>query len=107
MGLPSSSPPPARTKASHVYAPIVGPWLDFGDRGNCPQASSCDGVTANRILIVVNGVFQAIGVLSVVSGLVFSKTTTTMTDAATEPSVRITPVKYAQGGMGLAAVCRF
>jgi hypothetical protein len=92
---------------SHLYVPIVGPWLDFADRGNCPQTSSCGGETVNRVLIVVDGVFQGIGVLSVVSSLIFTKTTTTTTNATTEPSVQLTPVRYANGGLGLAAVGRF
>lgn len=95
---------------SHLYVPIVGPWLDFGDRGNCPQTGSCTGETANRVLIVADGVLQALGVLSVVSGLVFQRTreiTTTTTNATTEPAIQITPVEYAHGGLGLAAVGRF
>jgi hypothetical protein len=62
------------------------------------------------VLIAVDGVFQGLGLLSVVSGLVFQKThevTTTTTAAATQPTVQITPVEYAHGGLGLAAVGRF
>jgi hypothetical protein len=93
----------------HLYVPLVGPWLDFGDRGNCPQTGSCDKETTNRVFIVVDGVFQAIGVLSVVSGLLFHRThevTTTTTSAATKPTLRITP-EYTHGGPGLVAVGTF
>jgi hypothetical protein len=93
----------------HLFAPIVGPWLDLGDRGTCPLSRSCAAETANRALIVVDGIFQAIGVLTVVSGFVFQKTSdvTTTTTAATQSTVKITPVQYAHGGMGLAAVGTF
>jgi hypothetical protein len=93
----------------HLFVPIVGPWLDLGDRGACPLSRSCAGETANRALIVVDGVFQAIGVLTVVSGFVFPKTrdVTTTTTGATKPTVEITPVQYAHGGVGLAAVGTF
>ncbi len=62
------------------------------------------------MLIVIDGVFQGLGVLSVVSGLVFPRThevTTTTTAAATQPGVRITPVEFAHGGLGFAAIGRF
>ncbi len=95
---------------SHLYVPIVGPWLDFGDRGHCPQTGSCDGETTNRVLLVADGIFQAVGALSVVSGFLFQKTsdvTTTKTGSAIEPIVQITPMEYAHGGLGLAALGRF
>jgi hypothetical protein len=93
----------------HLFVPLVGPWLDLGDRGSCPLSRSCAAETANRALIVVDGVFQAIGVLSVVSGFVFQTTrdvTTTSTSKA-EPTLRIEPVQYAHRGLGLAAVGTF
>jgi hypothetical protein len=90
-----------------LYIPIVGPWMDFVDRGGCPQSGSCGAETGNKVLLVVDGVFQAIGVLSIASGLLFERTTVDTTTTSTQPSVRITPVEYAHGGLGLAAVGRF
>jgi hypothetical protein len=93
----------------HMYVPLVGPWLDLGDRGNCPQSGSCAKETANRAFIAVDGVFQALGVLSFVTGLVFQRSNdvTTTTTGKTLPIVEITPVRYAHGGLGLAAVGTF
>jgi hypothetical protein len=93
----------------HLFVPIAGPWLDLGDRGSCPLSRSCAAETANRALIVVDGVFQAIGVLTVVSGFLFPMTrdVTTTTTAKSEPTVKIEPVQYAHGGLGLAAVGTF
>jgi hypothetical protein len=91
----------------HLYIPVVGPWLDFGDRGAC--RGSCDNETVDRAFIVVDGVFQALGALSIVSGLVFQTThdvATTSTADVTQPSLRIVPI-YANGVPGLAAVGRF
>jgi hypothetical protein len=88
----------------HLFVPLVGPWLDLGDRGNCPLSRSCAAETANRALIVVDGVFQAMGVLSVVSGFVFQTTrdvTTTTASAKAEPTLHIEPVQYAHRGLGL------
>ncbi len=92
----------------HLFVPIVGPWLDLGDRGSCPLSRSCAAETANRALIVVDGVFQAIGVITVVSGFLFPKTRdVTTTTARSEPTVEIEPVQYAHGGLGLAAIGTF
>jgi hypothetical protein len=62
------------------------------------------------VLIVTDGVLQAIGALFVVGSFVFPTTrnVTTMTATATmAPTVQITPVEYAHGGLGLAAIGRF
>jgi hypothetical protein len=93
---------------NHLYVPIVGPWLDLRDRGNCPQAASCGNETAYGALIVADGVLQTIGALFVVGGFVFPTTRNVTTVTATmAPTVQITPVEYAHGGLGLAAVGRF
>jgi hypothetical protein len=95
----------------HLYVPVIGPWLDLGDRGgNCSQSGSCDKETFNRFLIAADGVFQALGVLSIVSGFVFEpkrEVTMTTTTATTRPTLQITPVEYAHGGLGLAALGTF
>jgi len=95
----------------HLYVPVIGPWLDLGDRGGgCSQSGSCDKETFNRFLIAADGVFQALGVLSVISGFVFEprrEVTTTTTTATARPPIQITPVEYAHGGLGLAALGTF
>jgi hypothetical protein len=93
---------------SHLYVPVVGPWLDFGDRGGCAPGT-CDKETAYRTLIVVDGVFQALGALSIISGLVFQTThdvAITSTPDRSQATIRIVPM-YTNGGPALAAVCRF
>lgn len=100
----------ARKADGDLYVPIVGPWLDLTDRGRSPPHGSYDPEIGNRVLIIIDGVFQCLGVVSAVSGLAFPRThevTTTTTAAATQPTVRITPVQLAHGGLGLAAVGRF
>jgi hypothetical protein len=91
-----------------LYVPVAGPWMDFANRGGCPPTGGCDTETTNKVLLVVDGVFQALGALSIVSGFVFQRSTddTTTTTTASRPSLQIVP-QYADGGMRLAAVGRF
>jgi len=95
----------------HLYVPIVGPWLDFADRGACgpPTSASCASETGNKVLLAVDGVFQAIGVLSVAGGFLFTGTheSTTMSGKAAEPTLQIAPVQYGRSGFGLSAVGSF
>jgi hypothetical protein len=89
-----------------LYVPIAGPWMDFANRGSCP-AGSCSSDTANRVLLVVDGVFQALGVLSIVSGFVFQRSSDdTTTTTAVRPSLQIVP-QYSHSSVGLAAIARF
>jgi hypothetical protein len=54
----------------HLYVPVVGPWLALNDRGDCDITStSCDSETTKKVLLVADGVFQAAGVVGMISGL--------------------------------------
>ncbi|HEX3771354.1 MAG TPA: hypothetical protein VHV30_10835, partial [Polyangiaceae bacterium] len=53
----------------HLYVPIVGPWLDLGDRPECGAGHiGCDTETTNKVLLVVDGLFQGIGAVTTVWG---------------------------------------
>jgi len=55
---------------SRLYVPVLGPWLDIHDRGSCPIAEQgCDGSTSAKVLLVVDGLFQAAGVIAMVDGI--------------------------------------
>jgi|SRR5215472_9359352 len=50
-----------------LYIPVAGPWLDFTERGGCPvAASNCTTESVNKALLIGDGVFQAVGTLSLV-----------------------------------------
>jgi hypothetical protein len=54
----------------HLYVPLVGPWLDLGERPSCPASNTgCDHETTDKVLIAVDGVFQAAGFISMVDGI--------------------------------------
>jgi hypothetical protein len=92
---------------SHLWVPIVGPWLDLGDRGALPpdNTSPRDTELTNRVLLVVDGVFQAAGALEVVSGFLFPVERERR--VASKPWVRVSPMKLGYGGYGLGTVGSF
>jgi hypothetical protein len=95
---------------SHLIVPVAGPWLDFADRGSCGTAgvTRCDIEQGNKIGVVVDEIFQGVGVLTVVGGFLFRQKYETITaTGAPAPSVQLTPISYAHGGMGLAAIGSF
>ena len=60
----------ARGEDHALFAPLVGPWIDLATRGNCQVlAHFCNSETAARAALVVDGVFQGIGVILVASGI--------------------------------------
>jgi hypothetical protein len=95
---------------SHLYVPILGPWLDLGDRGGCPAFGSCDTETTNKVLLVGNGLLQSIGVLQIIGGFVFQETrvvTRARPATALAPTLRIAPGRVGPGAYGLLAVGSF
>ena len=93
---------------NNLYAPLVGPCDDLADRGHC--AGDCTGETGNRILLVLDGIFQAVGVVSIISAFAAPETrvtTVTTTAKAEKPKVYVTPTTYAHGTPGLAVIGSF
>ena len=97
-----------------LYIPVAGPWLDLGSRGRCPQNEMCNHETANKVLIVVDGVFQGIGALNIVGAFLFPQTrtvTVSSTKDAKPPALsgtfRLVPAQVGARGYGLAAIGTF
>jgi len=90
----------------HLYVPIVGPWLDIANRGNCPASSTaCDSETTNKVLLGIDGVIQGASAIAVVYGLL-----TPPSRAETRVSqkgVHFAPVSYGSGSPGVAAFGAF
>lgn len=56
--------------ADRLYVPVVGPWLALNDWGDCPvEQPRCDQNTTDKVLLVADGVFQAAGLVTMVSSL--------------------------------------
>jgi hypothetical protein len=96
-----------READDHLYAPVVGPWLDLAARGDCE--GDCDSETINKVLLVTDGVFQGIGALQILGAFVFPETravTIAHRDGTQAVSFTVTPAKIA-GANGLLATGEF
>jgi hypothetical protein len=97
----------------HLYVPVVGPWMNLADRGSCGGRldRSCDNETTNKVLLVADGVFQGIGVLSIIGGFLSPEhrevVTTTAKKGASKPTFHVSPARIGYSGYGLAAFGTF
>ena len=87
-----------------LYAPIVGPWLDIANR--CP--GTCNGEVGNKVLLGFDGVFQALGVLSVASSFFWTPSRQgRVAQREDAPSFHVLPASVGRGAPGLMAVGTF
>ncbi len=94
----------------HLYVPIVGPWLDMGTRQGCPAGSTnCDTETTNKVLLGVDGVFQAIGALEIVGAFLSPehRSVTTVQTTGAVKEITFTPMRLGYQGYGLGAFASF
>lgn len=91
---------------NRLYVPVLGPWLDLGSRGSCPVGNAgCDHETINKVLLVGDGVIQAAGVITMLTGLLTPSHTIVATKHFT--LAQVLPTTFAGGSPGLSAVGRF
>jgi hypothetical protein len=92
----------------HLDVPLVGPWLDIANRPACgPNGPACDSETTNKVLIGVDGVFQGVGLVATVIGMLTTEheeVVTTTAAKADKPTVQISPAYVGAGAYGLRAV---
>jgi len=97
-----------RSADKHLYAPIVGPWLDLAHRDDDCEGS-CDKETVNKVLLVTDGVFQGLGALQILGSFIFPETpavTIAHSDGTPAVSFTVVPSRLADGN-GLVAVGNF
>ncbi len=88
----------------NLYIPVAGPWLDIANRPGCGAAGpSCTTETTDKVLIGVDGVFQGVGAVMTVIGLLTPETHTVAAAKADKPSIHISPAQVGSG-YGLGAV---
>jgi hypothetical protein len=87
-----------------LFAPLVGPWLDIANR--CP--TTCNGELGNKVLLGFDGVFQGLGVLSVVSAFLVPRRHRAVASRGGETaSFHVVPASMGRGTPGLMAVGTF
>jgi hypothetical protein len=112
-----TSPQPAD---NHLYIPVAGPWMNLADRPACgapavsdtssniPSASGipCDVETTNKVLLGVDGVFQGIGALTTLVGLLSPEREEEPVTTG-RPTVHVSPARMGIGGYGISAFGNF
>jgi len=96
-----------------LYIPIAGPWLDLATRQGCQPGISCNE-TANKVLIIIDGIFQGMGALDIVGSFIFPETHTVTVSSsercespAPSPSVHIAPAQISGRAYGMVAFGTF
>src|SRR5690606_26420408 len=90
-----------RAEDDYLYAPVLGPWLDLAARDDIPD----DGL--NRGLLVVDGIFQAVGVIQLATSFMFVDTDDSASVESTQVQASLVPTRMSNDGYGLLAVGTF
>jgi hypothetical protein len=91
-----------------LYGPLVGPWIDLGNRPGCGLRVSCDLEAVNKVLIATDGVFQGLGALAFASSFVFPEhRKTVVVGAGQGPTWQVLPARFGVDGYGAAAAGSF
>jgi hypothetical protein len=89
-----------------LLVPVAGPWIDLANRPGCGPAGSCNTENTDKVLLVVDGAVQGIGVLTFLGGfLVQTHETKTVRSAAkaNRPTLQLSPARMAGDSYGLLA----
>ncbi len=101
-----------RDSDHRMFVPVAGPWMALFDRGGCggDAGRSCSTETAYNVLIVADGVGQALGAFMIIGAFLHPETRTTThstTALATKPVVRVLPASFGGAGYGMQALGTF
>lgn len=99
----------SRDEDKKLFIPVVGPWMDLGQR-NCDVRGCGGNEDVNKAMLITSGVVQGAGVLLALSSLFVPETVEDRRISAkakpAKPELRVTPVSFAAGA-GVGAVGRF
>ena len=97
----------------NLYVPVAGPWMDLASRGACAPNTKCTNETTNKVLLVIDGIFQGVGALDIIGAFLLPETRTVTTRASRGNemhvgtlSFRLTPVRL-DSGYGVSAIGSF
>jgi hypothetical protein len=96
------------TADKSLFVPVAGPWIDLTQRPGCAPGTSCNSEITAKVLIITDGVIQAIGALTIVGGLLTTahETTTVQRAASTRPTFHLSPAQLGTG-YGMVALGSF
>jgi hypothetical protein len=86
-----------------LYIPIAGPWINLAQRDDCDEigAPPCRRETTYKVLLVADGIGQAVGALQIVGGFLFpAKRTRRTVDTAFVVTPRLSPEQLGLSAMG-------
>jgi hypothetical protein len=89
-----------------LFAPIAGPWIDLAQLPPCTPGVVCAS-TAARGLVIVDGVFQVLGVASFIAGLMTPAPEPVQLVAGARSTLRIAPAQVGAGAYGMVAFGTF
>jgi hypothetical protein len=92
-----------------LYIPVAGPWIALNERGDCPLVGSCQQETTKKVLLVMDGIFQAAGVITMVDGMLQPSSHRVVTQTSkVDKKIHVAPaIVSAQGDPGVSVFGRF
>jgi hypothetical protein len=112
VGVPYVASVIVATQSDHpgdknLYYPVVGPWLDLANRGECDGfgQTSCNTETGYKVLLVADGIIQSIGALEILGAFLMPETRTAR--VAEQPRLFVSPSTVGRAGYGVAAIGTF
>jgi hypothetical protein len=90
---------------TNLYYPVVGPWLNLGDR-QC-DIRACNNEGLNKALLIVDGIGQGLGAIGVVASFFLPGKTTRHWYLIGDDRVHAGPSRVGMGGYGLGAAGTF
>ncbi len=91
-----------KTSDEKLFIPVAGPWLDMKDR-NC-DVNVCTNEGAATAGLIVDGVFQGLGALAILTSFVIPEKTTHKWMLIGSEKLTIAPSQVGRSGYGLGAV---
>jgi len=87
-----------------LFIPVAGPWMNLAEREPC-TGRACGAEGTYKALLVASGIFQGLGALEILGGLMTTETRTVAVRrrTATTPTVRVSPARLGQGAYGISA----
>jgi hypothetical protein len=93
---------------SNLWIPALGPWLDLGIRPGCPSFTDCGMETANRVLLVADGILQTFGMFQIIGAFMWPETVAVpAVTTGSGATFSLTAGRVGREGYGLCGIGKF